>query len=238
MKLIAPLLLLSVALNAATAYPNGAGGCSGGQAAVRGYHLQSGYETGSLGKGGVTIILDGNTLDPGGRANFTTGEDHALTVSGSFLGILVRLQADKGVDTSAALSENSNLLQDASVCTAPVVGITHNSGTEKNGAEITLRLDESSDVSLDITVVLENGSGGSKFYYSGFALVAVDPPGTVSSAPGTPTPAPVTDTTIRTSTSAPTSASSAGRVCLLTAYSAALTALVSIHLFSSGISFW
>jgi hypothetical protein len=314
MRFITPLLFLAVALNGASAFPNGAGGCSGGEAAVRGSHLQSGFETGSLGIGGFAVILDGNTLDPSGQVSFTTGEDHVLTVSGSFTGILVRLQADNGVDTSAALSENSNLLQDASVCSAPVVGITHNSRAGKNGAEITLRLDEPSDLVLDITIVLENVSGSSIFYYSGFALRAVDPPGavttpaptpaptraptpvptsvptpvpapvatpvitpvttpvpsssplSVSAAPswspsglpsfspsvptsaqvGTPTPAQVLTTQvptimpvavdeieIRTSTSTPTTASSAGCVSSLAAYSTALTVIVSIHMLLS-----
>jgi hypothetical protein len=255
MKLITPLLLLGVALNGASAYPSGAGGCSGGQAAVQGSHLQSGYETGPLGNGGFAVILDGNTLDPAVGVSFTAGEDHTLTVTGSYTGILVRLQADSGVDTSAALSETSSFLQDASVCNAPVVGISHNSRASKSGAEIILRLDEPSDVTLDITVVLENDSGGSIFYYSGFGLRAVDPPETISSASGTPTPAPVTitampvavaGTAIRTSTSAPTSAFSAGstptsassasRISSLAAYrGAALTAVVSIHLLSSCI---
>jgi hypothetical protein len=260
MKIIAPLLLLAVTLNGASAYPSGAGGCSGGQAAVRGSHLQSGYETGFLVNGGFAVILDGNTLDheKDGTVSFTAGEDHTLTVTGRYTGILVRLQAESGVDTSAALSETSSFLQDASVCSAPVVGISHNSRASKNGAEIILRLDEPSDVALDITIVLENEYGGSIFYYSGFALRAVDPPGTISSAGGTPTPAPVSitampvavaDTAIRTSTSAPTltfsagsapaSASSAGCVSSLAAYrGAALTSVVSIHLLSCGFWFW
>jgi hypothetical protein len=249
MKLITPLLL-AVALNGAWAFPSGAGGCSGGEAAVRGSHLQSGFQTGSLGEGGFQVILDGDTLNPGGIVGFAAGEDHVLTVSGSFLGILVRLQADDGVDTSAALSENSNLLQDASVCTAPVVGISHNSRAGKNGAEMILRLDEPSDVALDITIVLANESGESMFYYSGFALASVDPPGAVLSATGTPTPAPVltngvptmmpvavADTSIRTSTGTPTTASSAGRVSSLAAYSSALAVVVSLHLLSSDILF-
>jgi hypothetical protein len=269
MKPITPLLLLAVALNGASAFPSGAGGCSGGRAAVGGNHLQSGFQTGSLGDGGFTVLLDGNTLNPGDLVSFTAGEDHALTVSGRFLGILVRLQADNGVDTSAALSETSNLLQDASVCAAPVVGISHNSRAGKNGAEVILRLDEPSNVALDITIVLGNESGESIFYYSGFALASVAPPGAV--LPATPTPAPtpapvpaptpaptpaltpapvlpngvptmmpvaVADTTIRTATSSPTTASSAGRVSSLAAYGTALTVFVSIHLLSSGISFW
>jgi hypothetical protein len=193
MKLITPLLFLAFALNGASAFPSGAGGCSGGRAAVGGSHLQSGFQTGSLGDGGVSVLLDGNTLNPGDLVSFTTGEDHALTVRGSFLGIPVRLQADNGVDTSAALSETSSLLQDASVCAAPVVGITHNSRAGKNGAEVILRLDDPSNLALDITIVLGNGSGESIFYYSGFALRAVDPPGAVS------TPAPT-----RAPTRAPT----------------------------------
>jgi hypothetical protein len=192
MKLFTHLLFFSVALNGASAFPSGAGGCGGGSAAVRGSHLQSGFETGSLGDGGFQVILDGDTLSPGDQVSFTVGEDHVLTVSGSFLGILVRLAAADGVDTSAALSEDSNLLQDASACSAPVVGITHNSRVGKNGAEVILRLDEPSLVTLDITVVLGNGGGESIFYYSGFALAAVD---ASTSAPSVSPPVSTTDPT-------------------------------------------
>jgi hypothetical protein len=249
MKFITPLLLLAVALNGARAYPNGAGGCSGGQAAVQGFHLQSGYKTGSLGDGGYQVLLDGRTLNPGGLVNFTAGEDHTLTVSGTFRGILVRLQADNGVDTSAALSENSSLLQHASVCSAPVAGITHNSRATKTGAEVILHLDKPSDVALDITIVLENNeSGQSIFYYSGFTLASVNPSGSVLPAPGTPTPAPVltngmptmmpvAETTIRNATSSTTTATSDGRVSSLAVYSTALAVVLSLHLLSSGISF-
>jgi hypothetical protein len=267
MKLITPLLLLTVALNGARAFPNYAGDCIGGRAPVDGSHLLSGFRTGSLRDGGYEVSLDGSTLNPGDLVSFTAGEDHALTVRGRFLGILVRLQADDGVDTSAAIVENSNLLQDAFECVAPIAGISHNSNVGKNGAEITLRLDVPSNVALDITIVLGNGWGESIFYYSGFALASVGPPGGVLPAPPTPTPTPapvpaptpvptpapvpapvlsngvptmmpVSETTIRTATSSPTTASSAGRVSSLAAYGTALTVAVSIHLLLSGTSFW
>jgi hypothetical protein len=159
----------------------------GGQATVSGFHLQEGngktIETGSLEDGGFEVILDGDTLSPSDRMSFAVGEDHVLTVSGRFLGILVRLEADDGVDTSAALSEGSNRLQNAGVCAAPVVGITHNSNAVKNDAEVILRLDEASEVALDITIVLANDNVESIFYYSGFALAAVDPSDAESGAP-------------------------------------------------------
>jgi hypothetical protein len=140
--------------------------------------------TGFLEDGAVVVTLNGETLYPVVQASFTVGEDHVLTVSGgAFRGILVRLEADNGVDTSAALSEDSNLLRDASVCTAPVVGITHNSNAVKNEAEVILRLDEASEVSLDITVVILLDSAESIYYYSAFALAAVDPSEADSSVP-------------------------------------------------------
>jgi hypothetical protein len=285
MKVLTLLLLLSVALNGASAFPSGTGSCTGGRAAVNGPHRSADTTvTGFLDNGDVVVMLDGETLNTAVQVSFTVGEDHVLTLSGgAFRGILVRLEADNGVDTSAALSEDSNLLRDASVCAAPVVGITHTSNAVKNEARVILRLDEPSEVSLDITVVILLDSAESIYYYSGFALSAVDPSEADSSVPsGAPsklpssslvsasdaspsapssaqvepvssTPAPVVIASamptsmmpvapVRTgSATSPTTygGSSAGRVSSLTASSATLTVVVSIHmLFSSGIWCW
>jgi hypothetical protein len=86
MQLITPLLFVSVALNGASAFSSGAGGCTGGQAAVSGFHLQeeNAIEMGSLEVGVFEVILDDVLLNPSNQMSFTIGEDHVLTISGRF----------------------------------------------------------------------------------------------------------------------------------------------------------
>lgn len=195
MKFLAHLLFILVATlpRGSVSFPNGAGGCAGGEAAVDDFHLQGGMgktiETGSLENNGFEVSIDGNVLDPNEPYIFTIGVDHVLLVEGRdrFLGILVRLEAeDDGVDTIGALDENSNNLQEADACIRAVVGITHTNNNRKRDAEIILRLDETTAATLDITLVLANNVDESIYYYSGYNLEAIEQPSnspSISSAP-------------------------------------------------------
>jgi hypothetical protein len=174
------LLLLLASHQRAHAFSSGSGACFGGQPNLFGPHLSSFFNTalvvtrGSLSDGGLRIFLDDQELSTDQVLPFTVGIDYNLRVVGSqaYKGILIRLQASQGVDTSNALLEDSDLLGPANVCTAPVVGINHNSAVLKNNQGGIIRLDEPSDIFLDITIVNVLDDTNSEFYYSRLALRA------------------------------------------------------------------
>jgi hypothetical protein len=87
--------------------------------------------------------------------------------------MLVRLSAASGVDTTSALLEVSEDLQDADTCVAPVVGITHTSSKLKNAQSMSLLLLSEGEVTIDVTVVVANNSTDSIYYYSSYTLNAV-----------------------------------------------------------------
>jgi hypothetical protein len=175
------LLLLLAFHQRAHAFSAGSGACLGGNSNLFGPHLVSTlFNTafvvtkGSLADGGLRVLMDGVDLITDQVLPFTVGTDYNLRVVGSqpYKGILIRLQASQGVDTSNALLEDTDLLDPAHVCTSPVVGINHNSAVLKNNQGGTIRLDEPSDVFLDITIVNVLDDNNSEFYYSRFALRA------------------------------------------------------------------
>jgi hypothetical protein len=167
--------------SSAHAFSTGAGGCSGGQAAVMGFHLSTNggkvTTTGSLADGGIGLLLDGVPLDAAAATakNFSADEPHVLTVAGTsdYRGMLVRLSAASGVDTTSSLLEVSEDLQDADTCVAPVVGITHTSSNLKNAQSMSLQLLSEGEVTIDVTVVVANNSTDSIYYYSSYTLNAV-----------------------------------------------------------------
>jgi hypothetical protein len=167
--------------SSAHAFSSGAGGCSGGQAAVMDFHLSAeggkASTTGSLADGGVGLLLDGVPLDAmlATASNFSTADIHVLTLAGTspYRGMLVRLSAPSGVDTTSSLLEVSADLQDASSCSAPVVGITHTNSDLKNTQSMSLFLPSEGEVTIDVTVVFANNSTDSIYYYSGYTLNAV-----------------------------------------------------------------
>jgi hypothetical protein len=101
---------------------------------VSGFHLQEvngkPIGIGSLEDGGFfEVILNDSILDISDQMSFTDGENDVLTISGRRIGgpgvcLGPGPADDDGVDTSAALTEDSNLQQDAMLCKAPVVCIT------------------------------------------------------------------------------------------------------------------
>jgi hypothetical protein len=144
---------------------------------------------GSLADGELRVLLDGVDLIPNQVLPFTVGIDYDLQVVGlqPYKGIFIRLQASQGVDTSTALLEDTNLLGPAVVCVPPIVGINHNSAVLKNNQGGTIRLDEPSDVVLDITIVNVLDDNNSEFYYSRFALRADSAPTSSPSVSSQPT---------------------------------------------------
>jgi hypothetical protein len=172
---------ITLLASSAHAFSSGAGGCSGGEAAVKDFHLSAqggkASTTGSLADGGVDLLLDGVPLDAMAATarNFSAADIHVLTLSGTspYRGMLVRLSAPSGVDTTSSLLEVSADLQDAGSCSAPVVGITHTNSNLKNAQSMSLFLPSEGEVTIDVTVVFANNSTDSIYYYSGYTLNAV-----------------------------------------------------------------
>ena len=146
------------------AFPSGAGGCMGGMAAVEGFHLDMSNGRpvvgGTLADGAIRVTVGDVLLDVDTVNEIPIGQDLLVGVEAddiSFLGVLVRLQAPDGVDTTSALIPEANV-GPASVCVPPVVGITHTNDDEKTMATGTLRFDEEIDgITLDVTIVFLNG---------------------------------------------------------------------------------
>ena len=196
------------------AAPNGAGGCNGGTAAVGGPHLsQATVLTGTLSEGGLSLDVDGVVVAEGGTITVTDGVPSSFTVvggdgsvpavgatsppPGNFRGFLIRAEvpADGMSDWVVDVTADPNA-QEAAVCsstaTANIIGITHNSNVDKTSASGSSTLDGAAAGTagtVDVTVVIENGSGVSVYYYSGYTLQVVA--GGAPVAPIAPTEAPV-----------------------------------------------
>jgi len=118
---------------------------------------------GDLASANTIFRLNGEAIDPDSDAIlvFPVGEDVTWEIEATeidFRGILVRLEAPSGVDTTAVLAGDGEDVQFATVCTAPVVGITHTSNSDKSSSTGTIRFDEAvSAVVIDVTTVYRNG---------------------------------------------------------------------------------
>lgn len=166
------------------AFPNGAGACPPGMAAVMGPHLTTGPNliTGSLSQGDLTLVIGGIPVPPNAVLNFVQGESYEIGVrrdgDQSFRGILFRLQDNSGMGAIDAEPLNT-FLKEADACfTEPnTVGLTHTSSVDKNVAtgRMVYRPNVVADedimgITLDVTVVIQLGDGRSEYYYSPYAL--------------------------------------------------------------------
>lgn len=171
------LLLLLLHTDIVQGFPNGAGGCAGGEPAVGGYHLdQSDNRTvnsGTFADAGVVVTLDNVVLLPNtdteDNPQFDIGKDLILrveVVDFALRGILVRMEAP--VDGTLT---PGTLLKVAEVCELPILGTTHTNNTDKESVESTVRFDEPvDDVIFDITVVFLNSPAGSVYVYNRFLV--------------------------------------------------------------------
>jgi hypothetical protein len=187
MRIFKVLILLTI-LSAGIAFPSGTGACFRGDPNVRNSHISNLGQpagrpivSGSLAEGGLQVLFGGAPLSTDSPNFFTKGEDYALKVVGddSYKGILIRLEAGAGVDTTAALvveEEDSNLLYEASICPEPSQGITHSSSVLKNNIGGTVRVDELTDVSIGVTIVIANNSTTAIHYFSQFQLEVTEAP--------------------------------------------------------------
>lgn len=185
----APFVLITATavtvFRCASGYQLGAGRCSAGQAAVGWGHFEADdVRTGQLADVGLDLQLNGVAMDANSVTDFIAGQDHTLIVTGesNFKGILIRLGAPSGVDTTDSLVAGANV-QEAFVCQSPDVGVTHFNNAWKAGVFATLHFEEPvSDIVIDVTVVIQNSGTISEFYYTGFRMNAVLSRPTVSPA--------------------------------------------------------
>eukprot|EP00797_Seminavis_robusta_P030257 Sro628_g178040.1 n/a (839) ;mRNA; r:20721-23488 len=201
------------------AFPNGAGGCPGGVAAVGGNHRSSAVAitTGSLEENNLQLEINGQILQPRELLSLKTGVEHSWRLSSTaaegdgFRGFLIRLGGGPSeVDTTVALSSASIDVQEAfaaCVLAQGVGGVTHNENALKRSVTGILRLDEvASNLPLDTTVVIENRNGLSVYYYSAYALDFREEPvvGPLTAAPTRATPQPTSSPSPMPSTTMPT----------------------------------
>jgi hypothetical protein len=169
--LTSSFLLLPVA-----AYPTGAGGCVSGAPSVGSPHLPSSTGDLTLTGNGIEVSVDGTVLDPSTPFAITAGSEHVITVSATgatpFRGFLVALSTSTGLDLSTALlPQDTTLAQVAGACTAPLFGVTHTSNADKTTASALLNLADDADLTLDVTVVIQNVFNGvSQYGYAGYQL--------------------------------------------------------------------
>ena len=190
-RLLSTILLLAQTVSA---YPNGAGSCVAGQAAIGGSHLEATWDgsartfgvlSGSLAEGEVQVSLGGIPLDPTPpEGTFTAGEDYTISVVGilydGYKGLLIRMESEGGeLDLTGALQPGENT-KVADICKFPVVGITHEDNTFKKESTGTIRLDQAGEVVLDITMVGINDDFASVYGYTRFTVSFEEEEGVIS----------------------------------------------------------
>ena len=196
------ILLLISLFHSVAAFPTGAGGCGGGGAAVGGTHLDGSktLTSGSLAEAGFSLLLDGSALENNFVLDLDSDSILTLVATGGtpFKGVLMRVEAtDVDVQDTAALTPDDNV-QAAGVCEAPVGGVTHSNSDDKTTASATLRFETATEITLDVTVVVQNDDSASVFYYESFSGTAGD------AAAGTDDAAAPTDDATATDDAAPT----------------------------------
>eukprot|EP00544_Gedaniella_sp_CCMP2646_P006129 CAMPEP_0202496820 /NCGR_PEP_ID=MMETSP1361-20130828/21047_1 /ASSEMBLY_ACC=CAM_ASM_000849 /TAXON_ID=210615 /ORGANISM="Staurosira complex sp., Strain CCMP2646" /LENGTH=379 /DNA_ID=CAMNT_0049128249 /DNA_START=766 /DNA_END=1901 /DNA_ORIENTATION=- len=190
------------------AFPSEAGSCRAGGFAVGGSHRsRTQVGGGPLSDHGLELSLEGTKLQAGNVSQIVVGTSYSLellatTSTNTFRGFLMRLESPN-VDTIEAMSvpENANGIQVSEyfcVGIEGVGGLTHTTSNDKTQASGLLQVDETAvNLTLDVTVVVQNRQGVSEWYYSQFLLQAIS---------FSPTPAPVVPTKPPTMTPKPSPA--------------------------------
>ena len=179
-KIVFAFITLLISTLLVDAYPDGAGGCAGGRAAVGGYHRNKllGFRSitsRNLTAAGIELQIGGFKLEEGGSVNRLFNISHPITVNGvngkKFLGFLIRVSSLFGADTAGVLTPDPAVAEIAKVCKAPVVGITHKSASAKTSAGGLINFPVvSPGILIDVTVVFKNKFSGSSFAYGSFTI--------------------------------------------------------------------
>jgi hypothetical protein len=176
------------------AYPNGAGSCIGGMAAVGGYHLEKNDPNtgdsrsvlfGALSDGQVTVVISSKdtndiTLVENEQSTFQTQTDYSITVvttrDPGYKGILIRFSnADNTIDVPndiILVPIDDSLLQLASECTSETnaIGITHVNNIEKLSVSSSMYFNAPGQVTIDVTIVGVNDNVASVYGYTGYTI--------------------------------------------------------------------
>lgn len=186
-----PLLVIVVTMvllqQPATAMPSGAGECKVGEAAVGDPHKIEGAETGTLEDAGMTLSFNNIPVEDG--LEFMANNNFPLVLTATnfadypIRGFSIVLSYDTTTNPSdAALlnvlqewDSNDPVIQSNVNCEGDnmnnPVGLTHRDAEPKDGVNLLLTFyDGIMDLKLDVTVVVQNSDGISKYYYSGFNL--------------------------------------------------------------------
>lgn len=224
---LASLLHLTQNLPRVASAPTFASGCASGLPAVMGPHLsfltttnalQQKGANGTLAAGATVFSMNGAKLEPDRLTYFHSGKDILFQVEvyqKAFRGLLIRVEAPDGVDTTNVIRTDDKLFQDASVCadeTGNVVGLCHTDPSDKRQVNGTIRFDEMAEnVKIDITIVFRNNNATSVFAYNSF-VASFKPILSPSLSPTlSPTKAP-TDTSSRTSSTNGAASTSGGGI--------------------------
>jgi hypothetical protein len=214
-----------------SARPDGAPNCELNGAAPMSQHLISSpiksHITGSIADYGYDLVINGRVMDPnGGVGQFLVNQTQAVqfrlrpnasTLPEPWRGVLLIVH-QTGVDRSTALTPVMPTYQAAGGCTGqPVSGVTHPDNERKNTSApvALLRINQlnSTNLRLNVNLVIANNATNSIYYYSQFNLETVTalaptrvPTRRPTRAPTrAPTKAP-TKAPIRPSTKSPTKA--------------------------------
>jgi hypothetical protein len=181
----------------AQALPYGAPNCPTNQAAPQGFHLME-YEgrtrqTGPIGNYGLDLFVDGTLVDPTAPGTFTANETHAIRIQSRnpkqrpYRGVLLLLH-HASLDLSGGMAPVAPY-QSAPGCRGTTIaGVTHQNNLGKNSSQPVswLRWDTvgTTNIKLDVSIVVDNNSTHSLFYYTQFTLesMAAVPGGAVPTA--------------------------------------------------------
>lgn len=154
-----------------SAYPWGAGSCEAG--ALAGGFRHS-VNRGTLESHGINVTINGSVIKPKKPFLVRGGKVVNINVSSHIVGILIRLEAKDGTTDLTGKLDLTNAdvkwhrTQIQSLCTPPVVGITHTSSKNKKSVGGNFFTDGFSGiVAMDITTV---PTGNQNFYHSHYIL--------------------------------------------------------------------
>ena len=114
-------------------------------------------DSGPLSKHGFELYISNQLIDPDKQIILQTGYDYVIRIKVTddrFRGVFFRLEAsDDDADTTDALLPRDGTMEPVDACEAPVVGIGTVEFRPMPGVTATLRMDEETTATLDVTVV-------------------------------------------------------------------------------------
>jgi hypothetical protein len=192
MRTVAAVALLALACSCnfavvVQALPTGAPNCETKEAAPDGFHKMQwpgrSRRTGSIAQYGLDLFVDGTLVRPLTTTKFTANETHAIRVvprnpkQRPYRGVFLLVHHNDNLDMSTALTP-LDPFQTAPGCRGTKIGgVTHRNNLWKNSTEpiALLRWDGvgTTDIRLNVNVVIDNNWTDSIFYYTQFTLESI-----------------------------------------------------------------